>query len=388
MSVDARPDGVWRGYYFDGRRPVRHLARVNVATTGMEIAIEDGPTLWWPYTEVRQAQGAYDGERLTFERGGQFPEMLVVHHRRFLAELHRVAPDVTRAFVRPMRRARRWLLSLMAAAAVVVLSGALYVWGLPALATTVAARVPPSWEANLGERTVAHLAPPERRCTAPEVHGALQEILRVLLATERQPSPYRFHLFVVNDDSVNAFAAPGGYLVVHRGLLAQTGSPEELAGVLAHEVQHVLRRHATRSVVQHASTGLLLAAVMGEPTGAVAYGIEAARLLGTLRYSRLHEDEADSEGMKMLLAAKVNPEGMIRFFDTLHASGGMPGLLKYVSTHPSTEDRIARLRAMAAGATAPAVPLLEGQDWDETKTKCGPPTRGTRAIRRSGSATR
>ena len=79
--------------------------------------------------------------------------------------------------------------------------------------------------------------------------------------------------------------------------------------MVAHELQHVLRRHTTRAVIQDASTGLLLMALTGDVTGPLAYGLQTARTLGELRYSRRAEDEADTEGMKMLLAARIDPAG-------------------------------------------------------------------------------
>src|SRR5207244_549844 len=87
-----------------------------------------------------------------------------------------------------------------------------------------------------------------------------------------------------------------------------------LGAGLAPEIQHVLRRHARRMLLQHSSAGLMLAAVSGDISGAMAYGLESARVLGALRYSRQYGAEADVEGLRMLLAAGVDPEGMIAFF--------------------------------------------------------------------------
>ena len=116
---------------------------------------------------------------------------------------------------------------------------------------------------------------------------------------------------------------------------------EELAGVLAHEMQHVLKRHATRALIQHVSTGLLLAALSGDVTGPLAYGAQSAQVLGQLQYSRRAEAEADAEGIKMVLAAKIDPAGTIRFFDELSRRDKQPrSVLRYLSTHPSTGDRI------------------------------------------------
>ena len=90
-----------------------------------------------------------------------------------------------------------------------------------------------------------------------------------------------------------------------------------MAGVLAHEIQHVAQRHATRALVRQASTGLLLAAMTGDASGVFVYGVEAARTLGTLRYSRQAEEEADLEGLRLLVAAGIEPAGMVTFFESL-----------------------------------------------------------------------
>src|SRR3990172_9285847 len=108
-------------------------------------------------------------------------------------------------------------------------------------------------------------------------------------------------------------AVPGGHIVVFRGLLKRARIPEEFAGVLAHEVQHVLQRHVMRALLQHASTGLLVVALTGDVSGAMAYGLEAALTLGTLQYSRVAEEEADREGIRMLLAARGEPGGVVTF---------------------------------------------------------------------------
>jgi beta-barrel assembly-enhancing protease len=177
---------------------------------------------------------------------------------------------------------------------------------------------------------------------------------------------------VVDDLTVNAFAVPGGQVVLLRGLVERTRTPEELAGVLAHELQHVLHRHATRLLLQHASTGLLLVAVSGDITGAMAYGIESARVLGTLRYSRHLESEADMEGLRMLLAADVDPRGMIAFFETMRAAErGAPSTLRYLASHPLAAERVETLKELAGSHAKEFRPLLPGLDWTDVRRVCG-----------------
>jgi len=171
---------------------------------------------------------------------------------------------------------------------------------------------------------------------------------------------------------VNAFAVPGGQVVLLRGLVERLRTPEELAGVLAHEIQHVLQRHATRLLLQHASTGLLLVAVSGDMTAVMAYGIESARVLGTLSYSRQLESEADVEGLRMLLAADIDPRGMIAFFETLRAGErGLPSSPRYLDSHPLAAERVESLKRLAASISHRSRPLLPDREWNDVRRICG-----------------
>ena len=338
---------------------------------GLEVTPAGGRTRLWPYAEVRQTQGSYAGEEVRLERGGRMPEILVVEDLRFLQSLHELAPEFSRRFHNPARRGRRLRLTILAAAGVITLSAAIYLWVIPFLAARVAMRVPVAWEEQLGKSIVTYLAPPAKRCADPKLVAAIDTIVGRLTASA-PGSPYTFRVYIVDVPVFNAFAAPGGTVVVFRGLLERTDSPEQLAGVLAHELQHVVQRHSTRAIVQHTSSGLLIAALTGDVTGPLAYGLEAARVLGQLRYSRDAEEEADTEGLKMLLAARVDPAGMIAFFKALDKKSDKESdALKYLSTHPSDRDRMAALTALAAKHPLQPVKLLPEEDWSELRNTCG-----------------
>jgi Zn-dependent protease with chaperone function len=361
----------WDAYYLDGRTAARQRARVHLLPTGLEVVTEGGARLWWPYAEVRQTQGAYAGEPVRLERGGELPEALLVSDVGILTALHRVAPLAARRFHDPARRRFRAPFVLAAGLAAVAIVAALYLWGIPFAASVVASRVPVAWEERLGRAVVDQLAPAGARCVDPEGARQLDAIVARLTATIPD-SPYTIRVAVVDRKPVNAFAAPGGHVVLFGGLVEQAGSPEEVAGIIAHEIQHVVRRHVTRALVQQASTGLLLAAVTGDASGVFVYGVEAARTLGTLRYSRQAEEEADVEGLRMLQAAGIDPAGMVTFFESLRRNEPrLSANLGYLSTHPSTTDRLARLRAaMNAPATHPGAPLLSPGGWAQLKAIC------------------
>lgn len=361
---------VWAGSYLDGRSAARQQATIRVLRMGLQVSTENQDTFWWPYAEIRQTQGFYVGEQVRLERGGEIPEALLVSDVSFLSALRRMAPEWAARFHDPGQHRRRARLTFLAGIGVIGILLAIYLWGIPAAAAVVASHVPVAWEERLGGEIVQHLAPEGKRCTDPR----RLQVIDALLATLTAPLPrraYTFRVIVVNDGGLNAFAAPGGYIVLFRGLLDRTQTAEELAGVLAHEVQHILQRHATRALLQHASTGLLLTALAGDAGGAMVYGLQGAHVLGTLRYSRRHEYEADVEGMRMLLEAWIDPGGMIAFFELLQREGkDAPGPLQYISTHPSTEDRIQRLKSLAGQSEHGSVKLLPDYDWRDMRKIC------------------
>ena len=244
----------WPGYYLDGRTAARHPATIRLMREGLEVTMPGGGTRLWVYRDLRQTQGFYQGEAVRLERGAEPPETLVIADSAFLESLHEAAPHAGLRFHDPRRRAAHLRLTIAAALAVLAVTGTIYMWGIPLLAALVAPRVPVAWEESVGQAVITHLAPAGERCADPRLGEAITEMVR-RLSTAGPPSPYTLRVYVVNRPIVNAFAVPGGHVVVFRGLLLRTRTPEEMAGVLAHELQHVLRRHATRAVIQDASTG-------------------------------------------------------------------------------------------------------------------------------------
>ncbi len=360
----------WEGYYLDGQTAARQRVSIRLMRLGLHVTTERGDTLWWPYEEISQTQGFYSGEQVRIERGGEFAEALLVSDKEFLVQLHQIAPGLATQFHDPARRKTRARLALLAALASIGILVVLYLWGIPALSGFVASLVPVSWEERLGKAVVEHLAPPAMRCTDKNRTPVISEILTVL-TTHSPTSPYTIRIILVNDSSINAFAAPGGTIVLLRGLLEKTQTPEELAGILAHELQHILNRHSTRALIQHVSMGLLLAAITGNTSGTAAYGLEGARILGLLRYSRQNEEEADAGGMRMLLEAGIDPTGMIAFLELLKKrTSESPSILKYLSTHPGTEDRIEKLKSLAEQSQRRPAKLLAGYDWSDIKKIC------------------
>jgi len=173
--------------------------------------------------------------------------------------------------------------------------------------------------------------------------------------TERTDVQYKF--FVLDDPMVNAFALPGGYVYVTRGLLAQASSEAELAAVLGHEIGHITARHSAERYSQGVVTSLgaaVLSAALDSPTATQAVGIGGDLFLKS--YSRGQENQADELGIRYLSRTGYDPRGMTEFLTALDANTALEGKLNgqsgqgpsWFSTHPLTADRIKNTVALAS----------------------------------------
>ncbi len=360
-------DGI--AIYLDGRTAARRRVTVRLLPDRLEIRPDHGETRAWPYDAVRRTQGRFAGEQARFEHGAPIAEALLIDDPALLEALYRLAPRLGAAAYDPSRRTSRIALTAAAALIAVAATVGATLYGVPTLVGAVTPHVPVSWDVRLGDAVLEHFADTDTRCDDPILQAAIDEVFAATLGASA--APYPFHLIVLDDPDLNAFAAPGGPIVILRGLLRRTETPEELAGVLAHEAQHIIQRHSTQALLQQASTGLLIAALTGDVSGAAAFGLNAAANLGTLRYSRAHEAEADEEGMRMILDAGIDPAGMIAFYELLAREGpDLPGLLSYLSTHPATDERVQRLRALAEHAAPPRTALGSREEWLVIRERC------------------
>ncbi|MGH7483767.1 MAG: M48 family metallopeptidase [Longimicrobiales bacterium] len=162
----------------------------------------------------------------------------------------------------------------------------------------------------------------------------------------------QYYFYVVNTDVVNAFAVPGGFVYVNRGLIEETDNLSELAGVLAHEISHVELRHSAEQMerAQSANLGLNLAYILlgRPPSGVEQAAIQVGGTAFFARYGREAELEADAEAVELTVQSGINPNGMVTFFKELLAERERrPSQLeRWFSTHPLTEERITRIRQL------------------------------------------
>jgi len=223
--------------------------------------------------------------------------------------------------------------------------------------------IPIAWEEGLGEVVVQGNSQGSELID-PRLVDPVKTIVDRIAAAE-PGQPYTLTLHIVENPQVNAFAAPGGHIVVFTGLLEKTQRPEELAGVLAHEFQHVFRRHGLRNMVHSVKWQVLASLLVGD-VGAVQQVVlgHAPQFL-TLAYGRGLEEEADIEGAKLLVAAGIDPLGLVDFFKILQSNEAV-SIPEVISSHPDTASRIHNLEDWIAENPQQDIQPLE-VDWASLK---------------------
>ncbi|GAB4063868.1 M48 family metalloprotease [Uliginosibacterium sediminicola] len=252
---------------------------------------------------------------------------------------------------------------------------------LPELGDPASAALSPSRERRIGAMAMRQIRQDESSyIDDPEIEYYLNSLGRRLVQASGFP-PQDFNFFALNDNTVNAFAMPGGYIGVHSGLVTLTQGESELAGVLAHEIGHVEQKHIVRMVdSQGAGTialvaGLLVALLVGgrgksggDIGQAAVMSGQAAMIQNQLSFSQSFEREADRVGFQTLNAAGFDIRGMENFFERLaRVAGSERSDTAFLRTHPLTSERIADMQGRASMLVPHSV--ADSNDYVLTRAK-------------------
>ncbi len=266
------------------------------------------------------------------------------------------------------KRAGGWVTAALIAIVLLGLPLAL-LFNIDIFAGMAARRIPPDWEEGLGKRVFAQYEIGAQLLEDKAVAAQLKKLTDPLEKQIRDPRyPFRFH--IAKDSAINAFALPGGYVVINSELILRARTADELQGVLAHEMSHVTEQHGLRAVITSAGVLLIAQTLLGDVVGLAATLGSAAPLLLNQSYSRSFEKQADKRGVEVLQRAHIDPLGMVRFFELVQSeekkrrekirkttgdrtADVLEGASKFLSTHPQTEQRIDSIRKMAAKQPGP-----------------------------------
>lgn len=233
--------------------------------------------------------------------------------------------------------------------------GAAFALGLSPLAHAI----PWSWEKKLSHALELNFPKAECR-NSPRAQEILQRLVKRIYPVNADDTAFSIDVQIVKDPVVNAFAALGGKISVNSGLLKQAESPEEVAGVLAHEIGHVQHRHIMEGTIDHLLTAEGLNIIFGGHSSTADW----TQYFLNMDFTRSQESQADQEGLRRLQKTHVDNQGFRHFFERMGKSGSVP---VFLSDHPSNH---LRSEMAAKFDNQGATPILTQDEWVVLKSYC------------------
>ena len=343
----------WKANYFDGRTPTHRKVNVSNDRQGVRIEFEDGSTRFWRKADFRLQQDRAQGP-IRLEYGEFPPEILEVADPEFLNNVGNKFPDRNRFFS-----------PALALLAVLIIPALIY-WGIPSASGLFARFVPVSIEKQLGQYVINELFPNRVICETDAGREALEKLVARLAPPD---SDYEFQLEIIDSDWVNAIAFPGGKILIFRGLLEKSRSADAVAGVLAHEMQHVFQRHGTENLLNQVALSGLFKLLTVEANAIAETLFAGVRTLSLLKYTRELETEADALALQLLFEAKVDPVEMLSMFAVLQKHA--PSLPESFSTHPEMSSRLETLETLLEqNPEFVSKPVLSEKSWESLLNIC------------------
>lgn len=327
-------------YFFDGQSSRRHEVTL-VCEIGGRFRIEGaGLALEYPLAEIRIAPKVGDIPRSLYFPNGAKCEVASESFVERLCEAQGGAGISLALHI--MESRLPYALGALVLAVAAVWAGVSF--GIPALAEKTASALPESANILLGQGALRALDQTIFSASklGQSTRNRLTQSFSLITREAGGSYPYRLEFRQGGALGANAFALPSGTVVMTDELVALAHNEEELIGVLAHEVGHVVHRHAMRYVLQNSGVVLLLAAVVGDVSSITSLAGALPAILVQLKYSRVFELEADDHAVEYLRARNIPTRHFANFLARLQGEedGEPPG---YLSTHPPTGERLARI---------------------------------------------
>ena len=343
----------WKALYFDGRTPTHRNVDVQTNRQGVRIEFEAGTTRIWPYKDFNVQLDRSQGP-LRLEYGEFPPEILEIADPEFGEVLGKRLPKKSR------------FLYVGFAMLAVLLFPAIIYWGIPLASGWFAYFIPVSVEKQVGQYVIDEVFPSRIVCKTDAGTQALEKLVSRLVPLD---SAYVFQVEVVDSGLVNAIAFPGGNILIFRGLLEKSPSADAVAGLLAHEMQHVFQRHGTENLLNQVALSGLFKLLTVEANAIAETLFAGVRTLSLLKYTRELETEADALALQLLYQAGVDPVEMLAMFQVLkNHSSSLP---ESISTHPDMSSRMEKLEIMIdQKPDFVSTPVLSKQSWESLQNIC------------------
>jgi Zn-dependent protease with chaperone function len=348
--------------FFDGTSNRRHAATL-AFTDALEIAVDGETKARWAYADIRRADSA-PGTLRVFCQTAPPLARLEIRDAALAADLISRTTNIDEHHLSTRGVAKIVGWSMAAAASIVLV----VLFGVPLAADRLAPLVPPAFERRVGDVTEQQVKVVfgEKVCSSSRAGQAAFDKL-VTKLRDAAGLDTSVQSMVLSSDVPNALALPGGKVIVFDSLIAKASNPDEIAGVIAHELGHLKHRDNMRGLIYNGGTSFLIGLLFGDITGSSAM-IFASRTLITSSYSREAETAADTFSIELMQKLGRPPKAMGELMMRVTGKEGGKGLT-ILSTHPLTEDRLARMSKEDQTVKGP--PLLTDAEWQALKGICG-----------------
>ncbi len=333
--------------YYDGKTSQPYDAQISILGNSLTINYENGQVVW-AISAIDYS--SFTGKGKTMLKYGEFPHQYL----EFSLDsplFHALENHL------PRRREGFWAFSnelansgfrgvLIGSAIFIAITAGFYFLVLPKFAEYVATKIPIETEISIGKQFY------ESFVGDMKVDKAKTKLLNDFAKKIDFETKYPLKFTVVKSEQVNAFALPGGNIVVFSAILKKIKSPEELVALLSHEVTHVKERHSLKGLARNLAGSLVVSVVIGDMSSIGNILVSQANNIYQLGFTRDMEKEADLEGLEIMYHNKLDPQGMIHLMERLHEEEKKYGVDKmptYLNSHPMTKERIAYISKESKG---------------------------------------
>jgi hypothetical protein len=348
----------WRGEFADGRSASLRAVRVLFDGAGFLVydASDRSLIARWVLSEV--SVDAIQERDVVHLKNAEEPEALITLYGPEVRDgLSRIGIKMGAL---PRNQWRRLVMTVACVAGIV--GATMLIWKtVPSVSRAIAHRIPLETERSIGVQFEKKLS--DQYCESAAADLVLANLTVRLAGSDHPISAVN----VINVEAPNAFAFPGGYVVLTRGLVEFAEDPDEVAGVLAHEIAHVYERHVMAGIVRGALLSALWAVSVGDFAGLMVIDPTTAFKIATLQFSRDDEVEADRGAVEMLTRAGIRRDGFAVFFERLSEREG--DLPEWLSTHPSSESR-AEIAIIGFESESDTRPAMSNEAWETLLAVC------------------
>ncbi len=355
--------------YYDGATARNNHVVVELVGKDISFIGPSGSTIRWSLEHLHPIDPPTADQPFRLSHANFPGARLIVRDQEFINQILAVAPHLGQGYYTPghVKQVAIWTLGGLATLAAV---GYIFIAVLP---NQVGRMLPEEWRTRIGKQVEKSVINEAKECRNADGLAALSKLLENLAQGGNDLPPIT--MTVYDMDLLNAFAVSGGRLIFTKEIVKKAGSPDELAGVIAHEIGHVAHFHPEEQLVRISGLQVLLS-IVGAGSG--EYLSSIAGLAALLQYSREAEREADAYANGVLQQAQIDPTGLKRFFEKIMKIEGeqkspsettaLTKIGNIFSTHPDTKARIDAIKPLSAGKASKS--SLTDSEWKDLQSIC------------------